>query len=114
LVIELKTEIVDVQELLGTLDRKARLGPQIVEDLGWKPRAVGRWVIVAESSTNRRRVAVHAQTVRAVLPVGHSEIVAWLREPRGPRAASRQSGRFRRHSLDQRGANDNRLGVPAG
>jgi transcriptional regulator with XRE-family HTH domain len=32
LVIELKTEIVDVNELVGTLDRKARLAPQIAAE----------------------------------------------------------------------------------
>jgi transcriptional regulator with XRE-family HTH domain len=41
LVIELKTEIVDVGELLGTLDRKIRLARAIVERFGWQPDVVG-------------------------------------------------------------------------
>ncbi len=35
LVVELKTEIVDVNELLGTLDRKRRLGPAAAKEHGW-------------------------------------------------------------------------------
>jgi hypothetical protein len=35
LVIELKTDIVDVNELVGTLDRKARLASQIARDRAW-------------------------------------------------------------------------------
>ena len=35
LVIELKTELVDFNELLGTLDRKVRLAREIAADRGW-------------------------------------------------------------------------------
>jgi transcriptional regulator with XRE-family HTH domain len=45
LVIELKTEFVDVNELLGTLDRKARLGPDHRSRArldGWAGERVGR------------------------------------------------------------------------
>jgi transcriptional regulator with XRE-family HTH domain len=34
LVVDLKTDIIDVQELLGTLDRKRRLAPRIARDRG--------------------------------------------------------------------------------
>ena len=44
LVIELKSEIVDVNELVGTLDRKARLAPGIALGLGWTVKSVSRWV----------------------------------------------------------------------
>jgi hypothetical protein len=37
LVVELKTQLVDVNELLGTLDRKRRLIRQIVAGRGWAP-----------------------------------------------------------------------------
>src|SRR4051794_253417 len=64
LVIELKTEIVDVNDLMGKADKKRRLAALIGRDRGWKPRSVGLWVIVADSKTNRRRVQSHATTLR--------------------------------------------------
>jgi transcriptional regulator with XRE-family HTH domain len=58
LIVELKTEIVSIEELVRRLDAKARLGGGIqLERAGWRPRRVARLVIVLEGSTNRRRVA---------------------------------------------------------
>ena len=37
LVIELKTAIVDVGELLGTFDRKVRNAGEVARRLGWDP-----------------------------------------------------------------------------
>ena len=87
LVIELKTEIVDVQELIGTLDRKRRLAPRIAAERGWRPMAVGAWVILAEGRTNRRRVAAHRTVLRAALPADGHAMQAWLAAPSGPIAA---------------------------
>jgi len=87
IVIELKTEIVDVQELLGTLDRKRRLAPGIVVDRGWRPARVGVWLLVAEGVTNRRHVGRHQLTLRSVLPGDGRTMRAWLRAPTGPIAA---------------------------
>ncbi len=84
LVIELKTEIVDVQELLGVLDRKRRLAPKIGAERGWVPRAVGAWVIVAEGRTNRRRVDAHRAVLRSALPADGRTMQAWLAAPAGP------------------------------
>ena len=81
LVIELKTEIIDVGELLGTLDRKRRLGAAISEPLGWKPATVSAWLIVGEGMTNRRRVDAHAATFRAALPNDGRTARAWLADP---------------------------------
>lgn len=52
LVVELKTELVDVNELLGTLDRKRRLIPQIARARGMDPRLASVWLVVADTSTN--------------------------------------------------------------
>jgi transcriptional regulator with XRE-family HTH domain len=81
LVIELKTDVVDVNELLGTIDRKARLAPDIARSRGWDPVAVAVWVIVADSVTNRRRVASHSATLRAAFPSDGRVIGGWLRRP---------------------------------
>jgi hypothetical protein len=87
LVIELKTEIVDVQETVGTLDRKVRLAADIAAERGWKPATVASWLVVADSATNRRRVQAHRSMLRAVFPVDGRSILGWLRAPRGTVAA---------------------------
>lgn len=81
LVIELKTEIVDVNELMGSTDRKRRLAPRVARERGWNPLTVSAWVIVAEGTTNRRRVTAHQATLRAAFPLGGQQINAWLRQP---------------------------------
>ncbi|MGI8928079.1 MAG: hypothetical protein ACR2H0_01255, partial [Candidatus Limnocylindrales bacterium] len=58
LVVELKTEIVDISDLMGSVDRKRRLAASVARDRGWIPSSVSVWVIVGECVTNRRRVLV--------------------------------------------------------
>jgi len=87
LVIELKTDIVDVNELLGTLDRKRRLAWQVARGRGWDVRErtnSSAWVIVAESRTNRRRVQAHGAMLRAALPLDGRSIAGWLQDPSRP------------------------------
>ena len=68
LVIELKTEIVDVQETIGTLDRKHRIAATVARERGWHPTTISTWLIVASSRTNRRRIQAHASVLRAAFP----------------------------------------------
>jgi transcriptional regulator with XRE-family HTH domain len=82
-VIELKTEIVDINELMGVVDRKRRLAVSVARDRGWFPASVGVWVIVADSKTNRRRVQSHATTLRAALPYDGRYVRRWLPHPVG-------------------------------
>lgn len=81
LVVELKSELVDLNELLGTLDRKRRLATQIATSRGQAPASVGVWVVVADSRTNRRAVAAHAVAMRNKLPIDGRGIDRWLRHP---------------------------------
>lgn len=83
LVIELKTEIVDVQELVGRVDIKARLAQAIARQRGWDPRSVSTWVVVAESRTNRRRLAAHRSMLRSAFPDDGHRLRAWLNQPQG-------------------------------
>ena len=84
-VIELKTAIVDVDELIGTLDRKRRLAPRIATARGWTARSVSAWLIVGESRTNRRRVAEHGTLLGSALPRdGRSLSPLFLHPARGP------------------------------
>jgi transcriptional regulator with XRE-family HTH domain len=58
-VIEVKTLIVDAQDLLGGLDVKRRIGIRVARSLGWPARTVVPMLAVLKTTTNRRRVAEH-------------------------------------------------------
>jgi transcriptional regulator with XRE-family HTH domain len=83
LVIELKTEIVDVQLLVGSLDRKARLAPGLGRGQGWAVSSVSRWLIVSDDKTNQRRVAAHRAMLRAAFPQTGRTMRSWLLRPTG-------------------------------
>ena len=82
LVIELKTAIVDVNELLGTADRKRRLAPQMARERGWTATGpASLWVIVTEGRTNRRRLDAHRAVLRNALPADGRAMRRWLKAP---------------------------------
>ena len=83
LVVELKTEIVDVQALLGAVDRYRRLAPQIALEHGWRPSSVSTWVAVAAGRSNARAVAAHSAVLRSAFRADGRRLAAWLREPTG-------------------------------
>jgi transcriptional regulator with XRE-family HTH domain len=86
LVIELKTEIVDLEEMIGTLDRKRRLAVRIARESGLidvAPKTVSVWVIVADGRTNRRHVSAHRIMLRAALPADGWTMRRWVRDPSG-------------------------------
>jgi transcriptional regulator with XRE-family HTH domain len=80
---ELKSELVDISDLMGTGDRKRRLAPAIVRDRGWQPASVSLWVVVADGRTNRRTITRHERVLRAKFPADGHRIGAWLRHPVG-------------------------------
>ena len=83
LVVEVKTEIVDVQELIAVLDRKTRLAPIVSRDRDWFPANVATLLVVADSATNRRRVSAHSTLLRSAYPVDGRSVRAWVRRPVG-------------------------------
>jgi transcriptional regulator with XRE-family HTH domain len=87
LVIELKTELVDVGEMLGTMDRKQRLARTIAAERGWQPETVSGWIILAAGRTNERRCAEFRATLRSAYPDDARRMRAWLPDPVGPVAA---------------------------
>jgi transcriptional regulator with XRE-family HTH domain len=87
LVIELKTAIVDINDLMSTMDKRRRLAPKIARDLGWTARAVATWVVVAASRTNSRALAEHATVLRAKFPDDGRSMRRWLAQPTGEIAA---------------------------
>jgi len=81
LVVEIKTRLMSIEELLRTLDRKVRVVSRIVQEReGWRPKIVGRLVVFSDDSTNRRRVS-RAMILDAALPLRGGTLHAWLRAP---------------------------------
>ena len=66
LIIELKTLLVILAELVRTMDRRVRLGRRIARERGWSPASISSWVIFVDTRTNRRHVADH-RTILAPL-----------------------------------------------
>lgn len=83
LIIELKTELVDPQGLAGTMDRRIRLGATIARQQGWDAATISGWVIVLESSTNRRRLQAHRRLLRGAFPEDGRRMRRWLSDPHG-------------------------------
>ncbi len=82
LVVELKTDLVDVQALLGTLDAKARLGRHVAEQFGWEVRAVVPAIVFTDDRTTRDRLQRLTALFDRYSLRGRSAI-SWLRHPDG-------------------------------
>jgi len=87
LVIELKTDLVDIQQLMAAVDRYRRLAPRIARERGWHVRSVSVWAVLRDTKTNRRRVADHAAVLRVAFPSDGRSMRRWLHAPDGPQAA---------------------------
>ena len=81
LVLELKTAFVDVNEMLGTLDRKRRLAGSIAAERGWQPRLVSVWLVASDTRTNRRHASEHATLLRSRFALDGRSLRAFLRNP---------------------------------
>jgi len=87
LVIELKTRLVDLNDLMATMDIRCRVAWQIARDHGWDAATVSVWVIVAPSRTNARILADHRTVLRAKFPADGRSMRRWLPDPHGAIAA---------------------------
>jgi transcriptional regulator with XRE-family HTH domain len=87
LLIEIKTELADVHDLLAVADRRRRLALVIAAPFGWAPMLVGEWVVLAPSRTNERRLHDSRALLRADLPDDGRAINGWLAKPTRPIAA---------------------------
>lgn len=84
LVIEVKSQLGNLQDLLHRLDLKTRLGPLLARQLGWPaPQAVVRGLVIAEDRTARRIVVRHAALFSGFGMRGRAAH-AWLRSPSAP------------------------------
>lgn len=83
LVIEVKSELVDVQGLLGTLDQKARLGRFVASRFGWEGRHVIPAIVFLEHSATRKRLAM-VDALFDRFSLRGRPALSWLREPTAP------------------------------
>jgi transcriptional regulator with XRE-family HTH domain len=92
LVVEIKTEIIDVQAMLGALDVKVRIAPFLVTQLGCPtPTVVIPALVVREGSTNRGRIA-RLRSLFSDFDLRGRGAVGWLRRPhQAPHQAPRQA-----------------------
>jgi transcriptional regulator with XRE-family HTH domain len=87
LIAEVKSRIVDIQDLLSSVDRKARVVPLLVRlERGWIAVNVGRLVVVRGTRSARAAVERHRATFEVALPTQTRASRRWLRSPSGPLA----------------------------
>jgi transcriptional regulator with XRE-family HTH domain len=84
MVIEIKTEIVDLQDMLHAIDVKERVVPGVVgRSRKWLPVSIATVVVLPSTSTHRRAAAKHAALLSASLPARTGQIREWIRQPTG-------------------------------
>ena len=82
LVVEVKTRVDDVGDILGRLDVKRRVAPILAREQQWRGGAVVPMLLVLEHRTNRRRIADHAPAF-ASFRLRARAAGPWLRRPNG-------------------------------
>ena len=92
--IELKTELVSLEDLLGTMDVRVRHAAKIARERGWLAKTVSAWVVFAESRTTRRRVQAHSAVLRSAFPDDGRSVAGWLARP-ADRSGHSLSGQIR-------------------
>jgi transcriptional regulator with XRE-family HTH domain len=83
LIIEVKSVVADAQGTLAPLDVKVRVAPKLARDRGLDAQAVSRLLVVADTTTNRRRVTRFEGLFAAALPDRGWLVRRWLAKPSG-------------------------------
>ncbi len=83
LVIELKTELVSLENLLSTMDVRMRHAVAIARERGWVANTVSASIVLSDTDTNRRRVKAHQAALRSVFAADGRVMRGWLRNPTG-------------------------------
>ena len=82
LVVEIKTELVSIEETLRKHDEKTRLAPKVArEQFGWRARTASRLLVLPDLSTPRRRVDRQAAVLGTAYPDRGATIRSWLNAP---------------------------------
>jgi transcriptional regulator with XRE-family HTH domain len=82
-IFEVKASIGDANQTLIGIDRKTRLALAIARERGWAAHGIARFLVVADGSTARGRVARHAAVFEAAFPMRGRDCARWLRDPTG-------------------------------
>lgn len=80
LVLEIKTDLVDIQALLGSMDVRVRLAPEIARRYGWRVSAVVPAIVFLEDRTTRRRLDRYLGLFDRFALRGRAAL-SWLRRP---------------------------------
>jgi transcriptional regulator with XRE-family HTH domain len=80
-VFEIKADLADPAGLVGQVDRYRRLAPEVAAARGWEGGPVSCWAVVADTDTNRRRLAAHGELLRGAFPLDGRGFGEWLRNP---------------------------------
>jgi transcriptional regulator with XRE-family HTH domain len=80
-VFEIKADLADPAGLVAQVDRYRRLAPEVAAARGWEGGAVSCWAVVADTDTNRRRLAAHRELLRGAFPLDGRAFWEWLRDP---------------------------------
>lgn len=84
LIVEIKSALGDLQETVGRLDVKVRIGRKIARDLGWTDVATLIPVLViGDSRAARRIIAEHGALFESLNRRGRAAL-AWVRRPAVP------------------------------
>jgi transcriptional regulator with XRE-family HTH domain len=84
LLVEVKSELDNLQKMLSVLDRKTRLVPALLAlERDWRAAVVGAILVMPDRSTFRDGIARFRATFAAALPSRNVEIRRWLAQP-GP------------------------------
>jgi transcriptional regulator with XRE-family HTH domain len=83
LIIEIKTEITDLQETLRILDMKRRVVPIVCQSEGWRPNLIGAVLVLPDASTHRDLIARHDALVSSALPARTLAVRSWVQRPSG-------------------------------
>lgn len=108
LVIEVKTELVSIEETLRKHDAKVRLASRVVsEQFDWRPNAVARLLVLPSLATARRRASRHGVVLASTYPMRGRELRAWIVSPSGSAAGllfvgSGENGRDRKLAIGRK------------
>jgi len=84
LVIEVKSDLRNLQEALHSLDIKCRVVPPLLRaERGWPASAVGVVMVMSDLRVERQRVERHSSIFEAALPSRTVDVKRWLERPVG-------------------------------
>jgi len=81
LIVEIKSEIVDTQDLFAAFDRKRRLAARIAREMGHDPQVYGAIIALPEETAARRWVVRFGSMLEHGYPARGLAIRSWIKEP---------------------------------